>query len=54
MSEGGAAQIREEASRGYFDRFAQRSSELASKAPFFAFCVLLVVIWAPSYLWVGT
>ena len=53
MSEGGAAQIREEAKRGYFDRFAQRSSELASKAPFFAFCVLLVVIWAPSYLWVG-
>ena len=53
MSAGGAAQIREEARKGYFDRFAQRSAELVSKAPFFAFCALLVVAWAPSYLWVG-
>lgn len=52
MSEGGAAQIREEARRGYFDRFAQRSAELASKAPFFVFCVLLVVVWAPTFLFV--
>jgi low affinity Fe/Cu permease len=52
MSEGGAAQIREEANRGYFDRFAQRSAELASRAPFFAFCVVLVVVWAPTLLFV--
>jgi low affinity Fe/Cu permease len=32
-----------------FDRFAQWCSELFSKAGFFAFCVALVVIWAPSY-----
>jgi low affinity Fe/Cu permease len=34
---------------GFFDRFAGRASHFASRAPFFAFCVLLVVIWAPSY-----
>jgi hypothetical protein len=28
-----------------FDRFAGSASELASRAPFFAFCVLLVVAW---------
>lgn len=33
---------------GAFDRFAERASRLASKAWFFVFCVLLVVIWAPS------
>src|SRR3954462_12349465 len=52
MTEGGAAQIREEAKRGYFDRFAQRSAELASKAPFFTFCVALVVVWVPTILFV--
>src|SRR5919202_6650530 len=52
MNEGGAAQVRREAQRGYFDRFAQSSAELASKAPFFAFCVALVVIWAPTLLFV--
>ena len=34
---------------GFFDRFAGHASDIASRAPFFAFCVLLVVIWAPSY-----
>ncbi len=48
MSEGGATQVREQAKKGYFDRFAQRSAELVSKAPFFTFCVLLVVVWAPT------
>jgi low affinity Fe/Cu permease len=52
MTEGGAAQIREEAKRSYFDRFAQRSAELASKAPFFTFCVALVVVWVPTILFV--
>ena len=33
---------------GFFDRFAGRSSDVASRAPFFAGCVLLIVVWAPS------
>jgi low affinity Fe/Cu permease len=50
MSEDGAAQVREKARKGYFDRFAQRCAELVSKAPFFTFCVALVVAWAPTFL----
>lgn len=54
MSEGsGVARARERTQRGPFDRFAGRSADLVSKAPFFTFCVLLVVIWAPSYFLVG-
>jgi hypothetical protein len=34
---------------GVFDRFAGWSSLIASRAYFFAFCVLLIVLWAPSY-----
>lgn len=30
---------------GLFDRFAGRAAHLASRAPFFAFCLLLVVVW---------
>lgn len=33
---------------GWFDRFASGASKFVSRAWFFAFCVLLVVIWAPS------
>ena len=33
---------------GFFDRFAGGASTIASRAPFFAFCVLLIVVWAPS------
>jgi low affinity Fe/Cu permease len=33
---------------GWFDRFADAVSKFVSRAWFFAFCVLLVVIWAPS------
>jgi low affinity Fe/Cu permease len=33
---------------GWFDRFASTASKLVSRAWFFAFCVFLVVIWAPS------
>lgn len=33
---------------GLFDRFAERASKVVSRAPFFAFCVLLVLIWAPT------
>ena len=34
---------------GLFDRFAERANKVVSRAPFFAFCVLLVVLWLPSY-----
>jgi low affinity Fe/Cu permease len=30
---------------GFFDRFAGRAAGLASRAPFFAFCLLLVLVW---------
>lgn len=36
--------------RTFFDRFAGRASDIASRAPFFMFCLLLVVVWAPSIL----
>lgn len=35
---------------GPFDRFATKASDFVSRAPFFFFCVLLVIIWAPSFL----
>ena len=35
---------------GLFDRFAERASLLVSRAPFFAACVLLVLIWAPTIM----
>lgn len=34
---------------GLFDRFAGNASSIVSRAPFFAACVALVVIWVPSY-----
>jgi low affinity Fe/Cu permease len=34
---------------GGFDRFAKKASDVSSHAWFFTFCVLLVVVWAPSY-----
>jgi low affinity Fe/Cu permease len=34
---------------GFFDKFATTISDFSSRAVFFAFCVLLVVLWAPSY-----
>ncbi|WP_349898799.1 low affinity iron permease family protein [Parafrigoribacterium soli] len=35
---------------GAFDRFAEGASRIASRAWFFCFCVVLVVLWAPSIL----
>lgn len=32
-----------------FDRFAEAASKFASRAVFFLACVVLVVVWAPSY-----
>jgi len=37
-----------------FDRFAQWASDFASHASFFVACVLLVVVWAPSYFLFGS
>jgi len=37
-----------------FDRFAEKASEFFSKPWFFAMCVLLVLVWAPSYFLIGT
>jgi hypothetical protein len=33
---------------GFFDRFAGHAAKFASRAPFFAACVLLIIIWAPT------
>lgn len=33
---------------GFFDRFAGHAARIASRAPFFAACVLLILIWAPT------
>lgn len=38
---------------GVFDRFAGWSALIASRAYFFAFCTLLIVLWAPSYFVIG-
>ena len=35
---------------GRFDRFAEGAARVASRASFFFFCVLLVIVWAPSIL----
>ena len=32
-----------------FDRFANRTSNFTSRAWFFAMCVLVVILWAPTY-----
>lgn len=37
---------------GLFDRFAGMAAHVASRAAFFLFCVLLVVVWAPSFLFI--
>jgi low affinity Fe/Cu permease len=34
---------------GPFDRFASAIANFVARAPFFAFCVGMVVLWAPSY-----
>jgi uncharacterized membrane protein len=52
MSEGSAV-AREESTRTFFDRFAGRCAEFVSRALFFTFCVLLVVLWAPTFFLVG-
>ena len=36
-----------------FDRFANAATRVVSRAYFFAFCVLLVLVWAPTYFVFG-
>jgi low affinity Fe/Cu permease len=38
---------------GLFDRFASSVDKFTSRATFFTFCVLLVIIWAPSFFIIG-
>lgn len=38
---------------GFFDRFAEKASTFVAHAPFFAACVLMILIWAPSYFVIG-
>jgi len=37
-----------------FDRFASWCSRQVSRAPFFVACVLLVIVWAPSIVLLGS
>ena len=39
--------------RTFFDQFAGSTADIVSRAPLFTFCVLLVVVWAPTYFLVG-
>ena len=38
---------------GFFDRFAGHASVVASRAPFFAACVLLILVWAPTVVFLN-
>lgn len=37
---------------GFFDRFAAWAANFVSRAPFFTFCVILVVVWIPSIVFI--
>ena len=50
----GVAENDEARTRGTFDRFAERASDFVSEAVFFLACVLLVVVWVPSYFVFGS
>lgn len=38
---------------GWFDRFAERASRVVSRAWFFSLCLMMVLVWAPSYFLFG-
>ena len=38
----------EKGSPSLFDKFATKAGDFVAKAPFFVFCVLIVVIWFPT------
>lgn len=44
----------EDGEPGFFDRFADAVAHVTAKAWFFAGCVLLVALWAPSILIIGS
>ena len=46
--------MREHSKSSLFDRFAESASEFASHAAFFIACLLLVIVWAPSYFVFGS
>lgn len=55
VSSGDGAMLSEvSAEVSVFDRFASRVSSFVSRAWFFLFCLLLVVLWVPSYLLLGS
>ena len=37
---------------GFFDRFAGMTARVASRTPFFAFCLLLIIVWAPTFVFI--
>jgi low affinity Fe/Cu permease len=49
MTIGVATRNRDADNLSLFDRFAQHASTIVARAPFFCFCVLLVIVWLPSY-----
>jgi low affinity Fe/Cu permease len=38
----------------FFDRFASTAARFVSRAWFFALCVLLVLVWAPTFFLIGS
>ena len=49
MNRSNVAENKDLRTSGTFDRFAARASDFVSEAVFFLACVLLVVVWLPSY-----
>ena len=43
------SQKRRSSDLGFFDRFAETSSNFAGHATFFLACVILVIVWLPSF-----
>jgi low affinity Fe/Cu permease len=37
----------------FFDRFAEGASKFVSRAWFFTMCLLLILVWVPSYFLIG-
>lgn len=48
------SEVRQGKKKTFFDRFADAVSRFTSKAWFFAICVLIVVIWGPSFFLFGS
>jgi low affinity Fe/Cu permease len=48
------SEVRQGKGKNFFDRFADAVSRFTSNAWFFALCVLIVVIWGPSFFLFGS